>query len=196
MAGLQKAKSEETHRRVLEAAISAVEAGGLDAVNIRKIAAEAGYSVGSVYKHYADQDELLLAVNSVTLGRIRERMSEALEGSVDPMFQMKVLAQTYLDFARENRNLWTTLFAHRLPEGKAVPEEHILENIALLEFIAVPLKALNPELEGDVLAARTRTCFAAVHGLVTIGLEARFVGLSGEEMDREMMFLVERVSGM
>ncbi|QFT31890.1 TetR/AcrR family transcriptional regulator [Roseibium porphyridii] len=195
MAGLQKAKSEETHRRVLEAAISAVEAGGLDAVNIRKIAAEAGYSVGSVYKHFGDQDELLLAVNSVTLGRIREKMSEAIDQADDPVVQMKVLAQTYLDFARANRNLWTTLFAHQLPEDKAVPEEHIQENISLLEFIAVPLKALNPDLEDNFLAARTRTCFAAVHGLVTISLEARFVGLSGEEIDREMMYLVERLSG-
>ena len=38
MAGIQKAKSEETQRRVLDAAVKAVEAGGLDAVNIRKIA--------------------------------------------------------------------------------------------------------------------------------------------------------------
>jgi len=195
MSGLQKAKSEETQRRVLEAAIAAVEAGGQEAVNIRKIASEAGYSVGSVYKHYEDQDALLLAVNSVTLSRIKAVMAAAVEGIDDPLAQLKILAQTYLAYARDNRNLWNTLFGHRLPAGKEVPDWHIQENVALLGFIADPLKMLAPDLSEEALAVRSRTCFAAVHGLVTISLEERFIGLSGELLEREMDFLVERLAG-
>jgi AcrR family transcriptional regulator len=195
MTGLQQAKSEETQRRVLEAAIAAVEAGGLEAVNIRKIAAEAGYSVGSVYKHYTDQDALLLAVNSVTLGRIKSAMAEATQGIEDPVSELKILAQTYLDFARNNRTLWTTLFGHFLPEGKPVPEWHIQENIALLGYIAAPLKVLNSDMNEDLLTIRTRTCFAAVHGLVAISLEERFVSLSGKTLEQEMDFLVEQLVG-
>jgi AcrR family transcriptional regulator len=193
MTALQKAKSEETQRRVLEAAIAAVEAGGLEAVNIRKIAAEAGYSVGSVYKHYTDQDALLLAVNSVTLGRIKAAMAEATQGIEDPVAALKVMAQTYLNFASDNRLLWTTLFGHFLPEGKPVPDWHIQENIALLGFIAAPLKVLNPGMNEEILTIRTRTCFAAVHGLVAISLEGRFVSLSGETLEQEMDFLVEQL---
>ncbi|WP_269581683.1 TetR/AcrR family transcriptional regulator [Roseibium sp. Sym1] len=195
MAGLQKAKSEETRRRVLEAATAAVEAGGMDAVNIRNIAADAGYSVGSVYKHFADLDALLIAVNSVTLARIKEVMGEAVEEIDDPLAQLKVLAQAYLEFARANRNLWITLFSHQVPDGKPVPEWHIQENIALLGFIATPLRLLNPDLGEEALAARSRTCFAAVHGLVTISLEARFVGLGEGTLESEMDFLVERLAG-
>ena len=196
MAGIQKAKSEETQRRVLEAAIKAVEAGGLEAVNIRKIATEAGYSVGSVYKHYADQDELLIAVNTITLERIRAAMSDAVQGMEEPLDQLKALARTYLEFARSNRNLWTTLFVHRPPEGRPAPEAHVQGNIALLAFIAAPLRKLDPGFSEEELAARTRTCFAAVHGLVEIGLEERFVGLPGDRMDKELMFLVERLAGI
>lgn len=193
MAGLQKAKSEETQRRVLEAAVAAVEAGGQEAINIRKIAADAGYSVGSVYKHYEDQEALLTAVNSVTLGRIREAMASAVLAVEDPVAQLKALAQTYLAFARDNKNLWVTLFGHRLPEGRSVPEWHIQENIALLGFIAAPLRELDPTLTDDALAARTRTCFAAVHGVVTISLEERFIGLSGHVLEQEMDFLVDKL---
>ncbi|MCV0427464.1 MAG: TetR/AcrR family transcriptional regulator [Roseibium sp.] len=196
MSGIQKAKSEETQRRVLDAAIKAVEAGGLEAVNIRKIAAQAGYSVGSVYKHYADQDELLIAVNTVTLERIRTVMREAVTEIDDPLDQLKMLARSYLEYARNNRNLWTTLFVHRLPEGRPAPEAHIQGNIALLAFIAAPLHKLDPGFSEEELAARTRTCFAAVHGLVEISLEERFIGLSGELMDKELMFLVEQLAGV
>jgi AcrR family transcriptional regulator len=196
MAGIQKAKSEETQRRVLDAAVKAVEAGGLDAVNIRKIAAEAGYSVGSVYKHFADQDELLIAVNTLTLARIGKAMSDAVRDEEDPLMQLKALARTYLEFARRNRNLWTALFVHRLPQGRPVPETHKEGNIALLAFIADPLRRLDPTFSDEQLAARTRTCFAAVHGLVEISLEERFVGLSGDAMDSELMYLVDRLAGV
>ena len=195
MAGVQKAKSEETRRKVLEAAIAAVEKGGMEAANIRKIAGEAGYSVGSVYKHFADQDALLIAVNSVTLGGIKEEMAAAIAGKADPMTQLKALAHAYLAFAQDNRHLWTTLFNHHLPDGKPVPEWHIQENIALLAFIAGPLKALDPDLEGEALEDRTRTCFSAVHGLVSISLETRFISLAGDRLTREMDFLVERLAG-
>jgi len=195
MAGIQKAKREETQRRVLEAAVRAVEQGGMEAVQIRKIASEAGYSVGSVYKHYEDQDALLVAVNTVTLERIKSAVSDAVVGKSDPLDLLKTLARTYRDFAQDNTNLWTTLFSHHLPEGTPAPESHIQGNIALLAFIAAPLRQLAPELSDEDLAARTRTCFAAVHGLVAISLEDRFIGLSDEVMDRELMFLVERLAG-
>ncbi|MBN9670867.1 TetR/AcrR family transcriptional regulator [Roseibium aggregatum] len=195
MAGIQKAKSEETQRRVLEAAVAAVEAGGLEAIHIRKIAAQAGYSVGSIYKHYEDQDALILAVSSVTLGRIKTVMAEAVEGIEEPLARLKSLAQSYLTFARDNRNLLTALFAFQISEGKQTPDWHIQENIALLGFIAGPLRELDPDLDDEALAARTRTCFAAVHGLVTISLEERFIGLYGDRLEKEMDFLVERLAG-
>ena len=44
-------------------------------------------------------------------------------------------------------------------------------------------------------AARTRTCFAAVHGVVAISLEDRFVGLADDTLPAEMDFLVERLAG-
>ncbi|WP_434051620.1 MAG: TetR/AcrR family transcriptional regulator [Roseibium sp.] len=195
MAGIQKAKSEETQRRVLAAAVKAVETGGLEALQIRKIAADAGYSVGSVYKHYQDQDALVTAVDTVTLARIKEAMAAAVEEVSDPLDQLKALACAYLAFAQEHRNLWQTLFALKMAEGAPTPEIHVQELVDLLAFITRPLQQLEGGLDDEALAARTRTCFAALHGLVAISLEDRFVGLTEDALDREMMFLVERLAG-
>ncbi|WP_420332595.1 TetR/AcrR family transcriptional regulator [Roseibium sp.] len=195
MAGIQKAKSEETQRRVLEAAVKAVERGGFEALQIRRIAADAGYSVGSVYKHYEDQDALVTAVDTVTLARIKTEMSQAVEGISDPLEQLKALARAYLAFAQEHRNLWQTLFALKMAEGAPTPDIHVQELVDLLSFIAEPLRQLEDGLDAEALAARTRTCFAALHGLVAISLEDRFVGLTTETLDSEMMFLVERLAG-
>lgn len=195
MTGLQKAKSEETQRSVLEAAVQAVRSGGQDAVNIRKIAAQSGYSVGSVYKHYEDQDALISAVNAITLDRIRAAMLESIDPANDPVEQLKRLAHTYLAFARTERNLWLTLFTYQLPSNKDVPETQLEQTAALLELISVQLKRLHPDLDASLLAIRARTCFAALHGLVTISLEERFIGLSGDVLEAEMDFMVEKLVG-
>ncbi|MXN64510.1 TetR family transcriptional regulator [Stappia sp. GBMRC 2046] len=194
MAGLQKVKSEETRKRVLGAAVDLMEEGGLDAVQIRSVAERAGYSVGSVYKHYADIDALIIAVNSITLERIHQVMRNATEGLETPIDRLKALAHAYSEFSRENPKLWKGLFDHHLPESRSIPEEHKLANVALLSLIGGELKALDPSMGEDELAARTRTCFGAVHGLVTISLEERFAGLSGDTLSSELDFLVQRLA--
>lgn len=195
MAGLQKAKREEAARKLLQAAVTCVEEGGIDALHARELARRSGYSVGTVYKYYADLDALITAVNTVTLGQIGQAVQAAIADKDDPMARLKALAHAYLHFAGENQNLWKALFGHRLPEGRDIPPEHRQANVALLDLIGQALKQINPHLGEDALQARTRTCFAAVHGIVTIALERRFVGLSGETLHTEMDFLVERLAG-
>lgn len=194
MAGLQKAKREEAARRLLEAAVTCVDESGIDALHARELAKRSGYSVGSVYKYYADLDALITEVNTVTLGKIGEAVAAAIAEKSDPLDRLKALAQAYLDFASNNENLWKALFGHRLPLGREIPSEHRESNIALLSLIGQSLLEINPELSQDALETRTRTCFAAVHGIVTIAMEQRFVGLSGETLHAEMDFLVERLA--
>jgi len=194
MAGLQKAKREEAARRLLEAAVTCVDESGIDALHARELAKRSGYSVGSVYKYYADLDALITEVNTVTLGKIGEAVAAAIAEKPDPLDRLKALAHAYLDFASNNENLWKALFGHRLPQGREIPPEHRESNIALLSLIGQSLLEINPELSQNALEARTRTCFAAVHGIVTIAMEQRFVGLSGETLHAEMDFLVERLS--
>ncbi|KZM51508.1 TetR/AcrR family transcriptional regulator [Labrenzia sp. OB1] len=193
MPGLQKTKSEETRRRVLEAAASIMSELGIDSVQIREVASRAGCSVGSVYKHFDDRDELIIAVNARTLAEIRAALTEATAGETVPLIRLKLLARMYLDYAVANTNAWRGLFAHQLPDRREMPEEHRTENIRLLSLIAEALDDLVPELDENALAARTRTCFGAIHGLVSIALERRFVALGKEELHSEMEFVVERL---
>lgn len=194
MAGLQKAKREEATRKLLEAAVACVEEGGIDALHARELARRSGYSVGSVYKYYEDLDAMISAVNSVTLSQIGQAVGQAIADKPDPMDRLKALAHAYLDYASANENLWKALFGHRLPDGRSIPEDHREANVALLSLIGNALLEINPTLDDETLQARTRSCFAAVHGIVIIALERRFVGLSGERLDSEMDFLVERLA--
>nr|WP_319388379.1 TetR/AcrR family transcriptional regulator [uncultured Cohaesibacter sp.] len=194
MAGVQEAKRLETGRRLLEAAVSLMQEEGLKALQIRAIAAKAGYSVGSVYKHYPDVDALIIAVNSLTLDQIRQRMVEAIRVPGTPLERLKILARSYLHFAVEQPNLWRGLFDHHLPGNASIPEEHRAQNVKLLDLIGQEIAALNPQLGPEMLSVRSRTCFAAVHGMVSFSMEGRFIGLKSEQLEQELDFLVERLA--
>ena len=74
-----------------------------------------------------------------------------------------------------------------------MPDWHQQENTALLGFITQPVSALEPDLTDQQLGSRSRTLFAAIHGVVSISLEGRFVGLEGSVLKDEIDELVERM---
>jgi hypothetical protein len=96
------------------------------------------------------------------------------------------LAQGYLKFAVANRNLWKALFDHYPPEGSSTPQWHLEEHMFLMGVIAEPLAELQPDMSAEDRAIRARTLFGAVHGVISISLEARFVGLPQERLEREL----------
>ena len=84
---------------VVDAAVALVEAGGADALTMRKLAAELGVATTTIYWHAGNRDELILAV----VGRVAERAgpTEATGGA---------LADRIVALAEQ---LWVASLAHR-----------------------------------------------------------------------------------
>lgn len=56
----------------------------------------------------------------------------------------------------------------------------------MLNIIAQPLAELQPEMAAEDRAVRARTLFGAVHGIINITIEALFVGLPPEWLERDL----------
>ncbi|MEO9875422.1 MAG: WHG domain-containing protein [Anderseniella sp.] len=194
MAGKREIVRRELTRNLLDAAAKRISMHGLDALRARDVTNDAGCGLGTIYKCFADLDDLIIHVNSVTLSRLKLALTEASRDRTDPVDVLKALAFTYVEFAQRHSQLWRALFEHRLPEGQQVPEWYQLENTALLGFITQPVSALEPGLTDQQLASRSRTLFAAIHGVVSISLEGRFVGLEDSVLKDEIDELVERMA--
>ncbi len=107
-----------------------------------------------------------------------------------PQAQLGALAQAYLTFALSNPQLWAALFDHKMPPGRDIPDWHLAEHAVLIAHIAAPLARLQPKLDPDALAMRARTLFSAVHGIVKISLEQRFIGTPAADLSRELAAFV------
>jgi AcrR family transcriptional regulator len=186
MTGKQEAKRADLRQRLLKATREHIEKSGLSSLRARDITDAAGCALGAIYNIFDDLDALILAVNAETLAELDAVVEASVTGKEPPGDQLRLLGQRYLSFARNNERRWRALFEHRLPEGKTFPDWHIANQIKLLGHIAKPLARLQPMLsEGEILI-RTRTMFAAVHGIVSVSLENRFVSVPTETLDQEV----------
>jgi AcrR family transcriptional regulator len=186
MAGRREEKREDLKARLIDAARTRIANEGLANLRARDITQDAGCALGGLYTVFADLSELIIHVNSTTLKSLEESLALAEVKNRTPTDRLRNLARGYLRFALANRNLWKSLFDHYPPEGTPTPQWHLEEHLFLMGVIAEPLAGLQPDMPEEERSIRARTLFGAVHGVISITLEARFVGLPPDRLEREL----------
>ena len=191
MADKRTQKRDALRIKIIDLAQKRIASHGLSNLRARDLAAEAGCALGGLYNMFEDIDALVLEVNARTLEEIDTVMDVAVAANPRAPQQLKALAHTYLAFARAHPLTWRALFEHHLPEGRDAPDWYSESLTHLMARIAQPLALLRPDYTLDVLAKRARTMFAAVHGVVSISLDNRFVGLAPDTLDSELERFVD-----
>ena len=185
-----KARRGELRDSLLDAAERRVAAGGLQAVSVRQLAADTGCGAGTISYVFGSLNQLVLAVNERTLIEIAAAMDEKLErmrGETRAR-RMEALALTYLDYARCNRPRWEALFLHRMTPHTAIPDWYLARRAELIGRIAgVILDGKPDDATGGMLA---RTTFAAVHGVVLLGLDGKLGDPNDAELRERVVVLV------
>jgi AcrR family transcriptional regulator len=74
--GTRAAETAQRKRRLLEAATELAADGGYDAVQMRDVASRAGVALGTLYRHYASKDQLLLAALADQAATLRDRLEQ------------------------------------------------------------------------------------------------------------------------
>jgi AcrR family transcriptional regulator len=174
------------------AAEKAIAAKGLTGLKSRELAAEIGVANGAVFNLVADMDELVLRVGSRTLARLDSALTAAeSEGAPSPTEALVRIAVAYCDFAADNLELWRSLFEHRMAPDKPVPEWAIEEQMSLFRHIYHPLAKLFPKWSADELGVTARSLFAAVHGMVSLGLEQKLIAVPVAALRDEIATIVK-----
>lgn len=195
MAASRQTKKEDLKTRLIAAATALIRDEGLKGLRARDIAERAGAALGGLYTVFDDLDGLILAVNSGTLKRLETALEGAIPADAKAEDTFLNLSLAYLRFALAEKNLWSALFEHRMPEGVPVPDWHLAEHTFLIGLIAVPMAARLPGTSPEDIAVRARTFFSAVHGVIAISLEGRFVGIAPDMLEREVAALARILAG-
>ena len=183
---------------LVDAAQAAIEQRGLAGLRAREIAAKAGCALGAIYNLVEDMDELALLVGYRTIARLDSALASAaaprpLANADEACDRLVAVAIAYCRFVRANLNLWRALFEHRMADGKPVPAWATDQHMRLFVHIAPPLRVIVPSADEADLALLARTLFAAVHGIVLLGVEQKTVAVPQEALEQEIEQLVRLV---
>jgi AcrR family transcriptional regulator len=180
---------------LIQAAERAIEKEGLRGMRARDLAQKVGCAVGAIYNVFTDLDDLIFAVNALTLEQLEKTLTIASATSADPqataMRSLTHLALAYTDYAAANPRRWRALFDHRLAEDQAVPTWYQAQLARLFVYIEEPLRSLAPQLPPEQRAQLARSLFSAVHGIVLIGLEEKLQSLPISSVREQVTFMVE-----
>ena len=146
---------------ILEGAAAAFSAQGFAATSMRDVARRSGASVGSIYYHFENKEDILRALIRDNFRRVLTSLRKRLEGVVAPQEQLDVFVDNHIRFfARHLAEM--RVMSHELdtltgPGGEEVAAIRHEYTQAALEILG----RLRPDLEPDELR---------IHGLCLFGM--------------------------
>ncbi|KIG15961.1 Transcriptional regulator, TetR family protein [Enhygromyxa salina] len=150
---------------------------GEEGLTMRGIASRLGVSATALYQHFESKASILREIRVYGIDLMYDAISPALEDQVGPVDKMRQITRRYINFARENKWLYSVLMEHDQLEWAELTPEDISRSLrplnAVREAMAHGRQAgvwrddLNDELAAFQL-------WASVHGLCSLLNNGRF----------------------
>jgi AcrR family transcriptional regulator len=115
-------RSKSTSDRIASAARSLLDAEGVDAVTMRRVAAAVGVTAMAVYRHYADRDALLNALADAGFSELTAQLSQLrLKGNL--LTRLRKILDANLDFALRAPRLFELMFLRPRRGARQFPHD-------------------------------------------------------------------------
>jgi AcrR family transcriptional regulator len=178
---------------IVEAARQLIVAGGLEALSLRRLAAQLGVTAPALYAHVRDKQDLLRALAEGQFAELVARFDRVTEP--DPIARIKAHGRAYVEQAREHPELFKLMFLFP-PELAAgdVPDDVTLP--AATQAFAAASGAVNEAIEAGAIVADdpllvALTLWSGTHGVATV-LQLGF-GLPAELEERMIDEVTDRL---
>ena len=166
-----------TRHRILAAARRLFDAGGVDAVSVRQVAAKVGITPMAIYRHFADRDALIDAIVLDALDRWRDRVAALTPD--DPLAWLVAAGDAFLDFALEEPSRFEAAFLVPSTRARRFPDDFAagLSPAGRLWLPRLEELRATGRLARDAEPLEVGfTLWALAQGLVTLHRAGRFAG--------------------
>ncbi|MEA2460110.1 MAG: hypothetical protein QOH90_287 [Actinomycetota bacterium] len=171
----RRGHGDELRDEILRAAETLlVESGDERAVSMRAIAAAVGCTPPSLYLHFADKDELILAICNARWAEFNEMLDRGGDISDDPVESLRERGRAYIKFGMENPEHYRLLMMTKtddplediadLQKQGAVAFQHLIGAVSrCIESGA--FRSMDPYMAAIVV-------WAALHGFTSLFVTA------------------------
>jgi len=178
---------EELRELALQAAEQLVIKHGLGGLSTRKIAANIGYTVGSLYLAFRNLDDLIAQVNERTLDDLYSQLdATARNPGLQPKACLLALGKAYIEYAINHGNRWRMIFEHRMPEGQSVSDTFKRKVARMFELVQDQLRPLAGGRSQEQIELASQALWSGVHGVCILGLDQKLQAVSGGRSVQEV----------
>lgn len=173
----------ELRRRILKAAGQEFLEYGYEAFSLRRVAERIGYSATTIYLHFQNKDDLIMATVREGFEEFDSELESVAAAHKNPLKRLEALGRTYVKFGLENPTLYRLMFmqrgdfylmwrmSHQDEADSPEDNEEKPLTIAMTLLVAAVEDAMaagavkrgDAQLAADVL-------WAGAHGLVALGI--------------------------
>ena len=169
-------KTEQRRRKIFADAVTAAQAitedQGLQGLTARRIAKRTGCSVGTLYNVFDNLDTLILYLNGTTFDALYDALME-LDTGGDVESRVGAVVRTYLDFVRDNANLWYVIFEHVWPPDHLMPDWYLAKIQRLQQVLADALAPLLPDSEKEQSYQAATALWSGLHGISSLAVTGK-----------------------
>ncbi len=158
---------------LIEAGLELLSEGGAAALDLRKVARKAGVSHAAPYRHFADKQALIAAINEEGFQRLAERIQRTLREVPDDSFeQLYGIATAYVQFAQENPWLMREMFSGLTIEREDFPGLYEAAKTVFKLYIEVVRRGQEKGriIDGDP-GALAGVLWSLLHGVAMLTIE-------------------------
>jgi AcrR family transcriptional regulator len=170
---------------LLDATLRLIEAEGIGAVSLRRVAREAGVSPAAPYHHFADRADLLSALSARGYELLAADLAAARSRTGSPVAALTGLMRRYVAFARREPGYFRLMFRPELSGTRVNPALKAAEHAAEAQLEA----AVTGCVDAGIIAAEQAdalgvAAWSLAHGLASLWLDGQ---LSDEYDDPDLI---------
>ena len=158
---------------LIQAGLELLAEGGVQELDLRKVARRAGVSHAAPYRHFADKQALIAAINEEGFHLLAERIRSTLrEVSDEPVEQLLGVALAYVRFAKENPWLMREMFSGLTIERETFESLHTASKSVYRLYAEVIRRGQESGkiVDGDPTAL-AGVLWSVLHGLAMLIIE-------------------------
>ena len=162
---------------LITACLALIESEGIGAVNLRRVAREAGVSAGAPYHHFTDRAALLRVISARGYERLIADLGEARRGAVSPVEAIGAMLAAYVRFARGHTAYIQLMYRPELSGSLGDPavRELATEGLRLLKETVVECQRAGLAPSGDP-APLVTLIWSVATGLAMLSIEGPLEG--------------------
>jgi AcrR family transcriptional regulator len=158
---------------LIQAGLEMLSEGGAAALDLRKVARKAGVSHAAPYRHFADKQALVAAINAEGFRRLAERIQSTLREAPDDSFeQLQAIARAYVQFAQEHPWLMREMFSGLTVEREAFAGLYAASKAVFTFYVEVVKRGQERGslIDGDP-GALAGVLWSLLHGVAMLTIE-------------------------